>query len=144
MIIFNYIFFSIYKSISITNNWWPKKSTISAITVLLYFNLLTIVAFLNEEILKTKILFFFIFIITFVLPHFYYYKKGRLEEIIEKFEEINRKKLFKYDLLVLTYVCASVYLFFYSLNVGNEIPFILISIILITSLYSYLKIVRFD
>lgn len=61
MIIFNYIFFSIYKSISITNNWWPKKSTISAITVLLYFNLLTIVAFLNEEILKIKILFFFFY-----------------------------------------------------------------------------------
>ena len=146
MILFEYIFFSIYKNTSITNKWNPISSSIGVLIVLVIFNTLTALirlkAYLDFQLNENIFYVIIAIIVGIFLYHFY--SNNKAEEIIEKLNNKRDKNSFWIDLIVLIYACLSIFTFFNLLEVGYETYIILILLIIFTSTYAYLKVVKFN
>ncbi|TXG38888.1 hypothetical protein [Seonamhaeicola maritimus] len=146
MRIFEYIFYSIYRNTSITNKLNPVSSSIGALNLLILFNVATgLIRLKNYFTFElTKAVFIVVIAIPSMIILYYFYANNRAEKVISKFKNKKTQLLFRVDLLVLLYACLSIYSFGNVLGIGIEYSLVLIVFVILTSLYSYLHVIRFD
>ncbi len=132
-ITYNFYYSRIYKSLNKTNKSIPEWSSMLAISIFLAFNIFTVLGFFNFPFKSIgKIGFFMIPISMAILNYFYFIHTKRYKKIIKKYKN---KKALGFDILILTYIGITFFLFQYSVGVSmaNSIlaPSVIVVIILI-------------
>jgi len=130
---YNFYYSRIYNSLNKTNKSIPEWSTMLAISIFLGFNIISVLGFFNFPFKSIgKIGFFMIPILMAILNYFYFIHTKRYKKIIKKYKN---KKALGFDVLILTYIGITFFLFQYSLGVSmaNSIlaPSIVVGLILI-------------
>ena len=134
--IYDYIFYSIYKNTSVTNKSIPGWSTIFVISIIIAFNLFSLLIISDFDIkLIGEEGFGIIPLIIIGLNYLYFLNNRRHLDIIKKYEKTENKLI--YDILILVYVCFSVFILFRVLDVKIKYPLTLITIIILSALIPY-------
>lgn len=136
---YEFLFARIHSSLYQTNKSITEWSTIVAISVLLFFNIFSIVLFLNIKITPDdEDSFKFLILVIIGLNYFYFLYKQRYISLIEKYKE-NKKNLFLKNLLILAYIFISTISFFKILGVSNKYTIAIVCVYGLLILNAYLK-----
>jgi hypothetical protein len=140
MKIVDYLFYRLYKNAIPTNKSIPEWSSIFVISIILSFNIFSIIVLLDYDLkLIGEKSFKTIPLILIGLNYFVFLYKKRYLNIIEHFDQAKNKLIF--DILVLLYIIGSILFFFYLANVGIKYWIYIIVFVLIISQIP--KIVKF-
>lgn len=118
MNIYNYIFFKMFVASSKTNKSIPEWSTMIAFSVLLFFNIITIINVFFEEyiyLFSDKNISIGLGIILMIINYFKFLHKNAYLKIVETYKEETKKQNYLRGGFVLLYVVGSVYIFFETL-----------------------------
>jgi len=140
MKIVDYLFYRLYKNAIPTNKSIPEWTSIFVISIILSFNIFSIIVLLDYDLkLIGEKSFKTIPLILIGLNYFVFLYKKRYLNIIEHFDQAKNKLIF--DILVLLYIIGSILFFFYLANVGIKYWIYIIVFVLIISQIP--KIVKF-
>ena len=135
--IYDYVFYSIYKNTSVTNKSIPEWSTIISISIIIAFNLFSILIFFDFDIKLIGEKGFGITPLMIIgLNYLYFLRNKRHLDILKEFEKIENNLI--YDILILVYVCLSIFFLFSVLEANLKYPLILITAVILFSLIPYL------
>lgn len=135
--VYDYVFFSIYRNTSITNKSIPDWSTIIAISMILAFNIFSILIYIEYDIESIGEKGFGAMpLILIGINYFYFLKNNKYEIILNRFEN-HQNKLFL-DSIVLTYACVSVMTLFYFLKIELETTLFMTGFIALSGIIPYL------
>ena len=135
--IYDYVFYSIYRNTSIINKSIPDWSTIFAISMILAFNVFSILIYIEYDIESIgKKGFGAIPLILIGINYLYFLKNNRYENILNRFEN-QQNKLF-WDSIVLTYACISVFTLFHFLKIELNTTLFMTGFIALTGIIPYL------
>lgn len=134
---YDYIFYRIYKSINITNKSIPHWSSVFAISSVEIVNILTLFKYFNYSVSEN--IFKILAISLVLLNYFIFLFNKRYLNIIKFFDDKSLKNNFFFDVLIVIYICFSILVFFYLLNLKLVYSLVLISVVVITSLLAYMK-----
>ena len=141
MNLYDYVFYRIYKSLNISNKSIPEWSTTFTISTVIFFNLFSLFIFLDYSIKSLGEPKFKVLTASILIFHYFYFLfKNRYLRIIDKFEKSKFKKNIYHDIIVVVYICLSIFVFFDFLKIEILNSLILIGLILISSIYSFMKI----
>ncbi|GFZ93087.1 hypothetical protein GCM10011531_26400 [Aquaticitalea lipolytica] len=117
--IYDYVFFSIYRSLNITNKSIPEWSAIILISLLLFVNIFSILIYIDYDIKSIgKKGFGIITSLLIGLNYLYFLKGKRYLIILNRFDEQKNKLIC--DSIVLLYACISVFTFLCFLGIELE------------------------
>jgi len=120
----------------VTNKSIPGWSTIFVISIIIAFNLFSLLIISDFDIkLIGEEGFGIIPLIIIGLNYLYFLNNRRHLDIIKKYEKTENKLI--YDILILVYVCFSVFILFRVLDVKIKYPLTLITIIILSALIPY-------
>ena len=106
-----------------------------------FFNVFSLFIFFDYSIKSISEPKFKVLIATILIFHYFYFLfKNRYLRIIEKFKKSKFKKNIYHDIIVIVYICLSIFMFFNFLKIEILNSLILIGLILISSIYSFMKI----
>ena len=136
----DYIFYRLYKNSNVTNKSIPEWSSIFVISIILTFNIFSILVLLDYDLKSIgekgiKI----IPLILIGLSYFLFIYKKRYINIIKYFDQTENKLI--YDFLVLIYIIGSILFFFYLANV--EIKYWIYIIVFVLIMSQIPKIIEF-
>ena len=136
---YEFLFARIYSSLYQTNKSITEWSTIVSISILLFFNIFSIVLSSNIKITPNDSDSFKFLILAIIgLNYFYFLYKKRYISLLEKYKE-NKKNLFLKNLLVLAYIFISTISFFKILGLNNKYTIVIVCVYGLIILNAYLK-----
>jgi hypothetical protein len=114
---YDFVFFRILKFINLTNKSIPEWSTIILLSTVIFININTLSFYLGISYKEHGADSFriFIFLLIFINYFIFLYKKRYLK-IIDRFSKSVNKYYKTYDLLILIYICLSIFTFCTSLK----------------------------
>ena len=137
---YEFLFARIHNSLYQTNKSITEWSTIVSISILLFFNIFSILLYSNIKITPDDSDYFkFLILVIIGLNYFYFIYKKRYISLLEKYKE-NKKNLFLKNLLVLAYIFISTISFFKILGVNNKYTIVIVCVYGLIILNAYLKI----
>jgi hypothetical protein len=136
---YEFLFARIHSSLYQTNKSITEWSTIVSISILLFFNIFSIVLSSNIKITPDDSDSFKFLILAIIgLNYFYFLYKKRYISLLEKYKE-NKKNLFLKNLLVLAYIFISTISFFKILGLNNKYTIVIVCVYGLIILNAYLK-----
>ena len=136
---YEFLFARIHNSLYQTNKSITEWSTIVSISILLFFNIFSILLYSNIKITPDDSDYFkFLILVIIGLNYFYFIYKKRYISLLEKYKE-NKKNLFLKNLLVLAYIFISTISFFKILGVNNKYTIVIVCVYGLIILNAYLK-----
>jgi hypothetical protein len=136
---YEFLFARIHNSLYQTNKSITEWSTIVSISILLFFNIFSILLYSNIKITPDDSDYFkFLILVIIGLNYFYFLYKNRYISLLEKYKE-NKKNLFLKNLLVLAYIFISTISFFKILGVNNKYTIVIVCVYGLIILNAYLK-----
>ena len=133
--IYEKLYLGIYSSLSRTNKSIPEWSTIISISILLFFNIFTILELINFNFKEVEKNTFKFGILIIIIINWFYFLKGN--RIIKKLRQVKYElKIFE-KIIVGMYCYGTIILFFLVLNVGIKYTSITIGSFLIMQFLVY-------
>ncbi len=112
---YDFVFFRILKFINLTNKSIPEWSTIILLSTVIFINTLSFYLGISYKEHGADSFRIFIFLLIFINYFIFLYKKRYLK-IIDRFSKSVNKYYKTYDLLILIYICLSIFTFCTSLK----------------------------
>lgn len=133
---YNILFVRVFNSLYQTNKSIPEWSSIVAISMFLFFNIISILLFFDVEIILFGSSFFqYTPLVLITLNYFYFLHDKKYLHFLEKY---NRSSYLS-SVLVLIYIFASTILFFKMLKMDNKYTIGIIGVYGLLILNAYLK-----
>lgn len=118
MMIYNYIFYKMFVTVSRTNKSIPGWSTMITLSVILFFNIITVINIFFKEyiyLFANQNISVGLGILLMIVNYLIFIRKNAYDKIINQYKKETKKQSYVRGSLVLFYIVGSVYLFFETL-----------------------------